>query len=109
LVDKNLRTEEDSTDIKSFIITDNEEETHEETEEPEYTVSNYSEVLTQIKQLSAFTLQKGDVDGYDMLKTAEMYFEKKCSNNQMNLKQTILIQFLIPIFICVILILVFYF
>jgi len=36
LVDKNLRTEEDNTDIKSFIITDNyEEETHEETEEPE--------------------------------------------------------------------------
>ncbi|KAL4135617.1 hypothetical protein QTP88_007215 [Uroleucon formosanum] len=65
LVNKNLKTEEDSTDIKSFIITDNdEEETHEETEEtekteePEYTVSNYSEVLTQIKQLSAFTLQK---------------------------------------------------
>ncbi|KAL4090009.1 hypothetical protein QTP88_024922 [Uroleucon formosanum] len=65
LVNKNLKTEEDSTDIKSFIITDNdEEETHEETEkteEPEYTVSNYSEVLTQIKQLSAFTLQKVSV------------------------------------------------
>lgn len=94
---KNLRTEEDSTDIKSFIITDNdEEETHEETEkteESEYTVSNYSEVLTQIKQLSAFTLQKCDVDGYDMLKTAEIYFEKKCSNNQMNLKQTNITQF----------------
>jgi hypothetical protein len=97
LVDKNLRTKEDSTDIKSFIITDNdEEETHEETEkteEPEYTVSNYSEVLTQIKQLSTFTLQKGDVDGYDMLKTAEIYFEKKCSNNQMNLKQTNITQY----------------
>ncbi|KAL4153096.1 hypothetical protein QTP88_000929 [Uroleucon formosanum] len=97
LVDKNLRTEEDSTDIKSFITTDNdEEETHEETEEieePEDTVSNYSEVLTQIKQLLAFTLQKGDVDGYDMLKTVEMYFEKKCSNNQMNLKQTNITQF----------------
>ncbi|CAI6352429.1 unnamed protein product [Macrosiphum euphorbiae] len=94
LVDENLRTEEDSTDIKLFIITDNdEEETHEETEEPEYTVSNYSEVLTQIQQLSAFTLQKGDVDGYDMLKTAEIYFEKKCSNNQMNLKQTNITQF----------------
>jgi len=83
LVDKNLKTEEDNTDIKSFIITDNyEEETHEETkgtektEEPEYTVSNYSEILTQIKLLSAFTLQKGDVDGYDMLKTAEIHFEK---------------------------------
>ena len=38
LVDKNLRTEEDSTDIKSFIITDNdEEETHEETGETEKT------------------------------------------------------------------------
>lgn len=100
LVDKNLRTEEDSTDIKSFITTDNdEEETHEETEEtevieePEYTVSNYSEVLTQIKQLSAFTLHKGDVNGYNMLKTAEIYFEKNCSNNLMNLKQTSITQF----------------
>lgn len=65
LVDKNLRTEEDSTDIKSFITTDNdEEETHKETIEPEYTVSNYSEVLTQIKHVSAFTLQKD----FNMLK-----------------------------------------
>jgi len=63
------------------------------TEEPEYTVSNYFEVLTQIKQLSAFTLQKGDINGYDMLKTAEIYFEKKCSNNQINLKQTNITQF----------------
>lgn len=100
LVDKNLRTEEDSTDIKSFITTDNdEEETHEETEEtekteePEYTVSNYSEVLTQIKQLSVFTLQKGDVDGYNMLKTAEICFEKNCSNNQINPKQTNITRF----------------
>lgn len=52
----------------------------EETEEPEYYyVSNYSEVFNQIKQLSAFNLQKDDVDGYNLLKTADIYFKKKCS------------------------------
>jgi hypothetical protein len=46
---KNLRTEEDSTDIKSFITTDNDgEETNREIEEPECNVLNYSKVI-QIK------------------------------------------------------------
>jgi len=77
LVDKNLRTQENSNDIKSFITTDNsEEETNEETKKPKYNVSNYSEVLNQIKQLSAFVLKNDVVDSYNLLKTARMYFEK---------------------------------
>ena len=77
LVNKNLRTEEDSTDIKSFITTDNnQEKTNEEFEKPEYNVSDYFKVLNQIKQLSAFTLQKGNVDGYDPLKTQKIILKK---------------------------------
>lgn len=48
LIDKNLSAEENSTGIKSFIITDNDEEkTNEtiETEECECNVSNYSIVI----------------------------------------------------------------
>jgi hypothetical protein len=53
---KNLRTEEDSTDIKSFTTTDNdEEETNRQIKESECNVLNYFEV-NKIKQLTAFTL-----------------------------------------------------
>lgn len=87
--------------LLSFTTIDNdEEETNEETEEPENNVSNYFEVLNQTKQLSAFIIQNDYVFGYDELKTAEIIFEKNRSNNQMNLKQTnITLFFLILIFI----------
>jgi len=40
-----------------------------------------------MKQLAFFTLQKGDIDGFNLLKTARIHFEKNCSENK-NLKQT---------------------
>lgn len=96
-IDHNLNIEESSTDIKSFITRDNgEEEFNEEaggTEEPECNVSNYLEVVNQIKQLSVFTFQKGDVDGFKLLKTSEIYFVKICSNNK-NIKQINMQQFI---------------
>jgi len=50
-------------------------------------IPNYSEVDNQIKELALFTLQKGDIDGFNLLKTAGINFEKNCSENK-NLKQT---------------------
>lgn len=67
---QNLNPEEDGSDIKSFITRDSDEgefneETEEdgESEEPKRNVSNYSEVVNQIKQLAISTVQKGNVDG----------------------------------------------
>jgi len=54
-MNQNLNTEEDSSDIKSFITRFNEvEECIKESEESVCNISNYSEVVNQIKQ---FTLQ----------------------------------------------------
>jgi len=81
--------------IKSFITRDKkeeelDEETEEdakETEEPMCNITNYSEVINQIKQLALFTLQNDDINGFNLLKTTEIYFEKNYSENK-NLKKT---------------------
>lgn len=56
LIDRNLNTEEDSSDIKSFITRDNDEEKcneeieeAEEIEEPVCNGSNNSKIINQIK------------------------------------------------------------
>jgi len=53
----------------------------------------YSEFVNQIKQLPLFILQKGDVDGFNLLKTAEINFEKKILGDK-NVKQTNITRFL---------------
>lgn len=55
-------------------------------------VLNYLEVVNQIKQLALFTLQKGGGDGFNLLKTVEINFEKIFSNNK-SLKQTNITQY----------------
>lgn len=71
--------------IHYYIITrDNDEEEcneeaqrDEQTEKPVCSVYNYSEVVNQIKTISSlFILQKGDVDGFNLLKTAQINLEK---------------------------------
>lgn len=70
------------SDIKSFISRDSEEEecnedteeAAEKTKEPVCYISNYSEVINQIKKLALFNLQKGDKDDFNLFKTAETCF-----------------------------------
>lgn len=64
------------SDIKSFITRDNKEEecnedtekAAEATEEPVCYISNYSEVVNQIKKLALFTLQKSNIDDFNLFK-----------------------------------------
>lgn len=57
-----------------------------------YKGSNSLEIVNQIKQLALFTLQKGDVDGFNLLKRAEINFKKTCSGNK-NLKLSNIAQY----------------
>jgi hypothetical protein len=78
-IDKNLKVEVAVIVLisnHSKSTANNKEETNEETKEPECNVSNHSEVVNQIKQLTAFTLQKGDVNDYNMLEPQKLILKK---------------------------------
>lgn len=86
--DENVSTEEH---IKSFITTDDDEQ---EANKGTECIKLFWGCVNQIKRLTAFfTLQKGDVDGYNLLKTAVIFIERNCSKNKMSFKQTNITQF----------------
>lgn len=66
-----------------MIITDAEDKTNEKTkkigelEESECDVPNYPKLANEIKQLAVFNLEQGDVNGFNVLHTAEIHL-KNC-------------------------------